>query len=71
MRQNSFNEKCLVPVLPSPYSSDLTLSDFWLFGRIKASFAGRIFNDLDEPLEAVTEFVNEIQPFQLQLVFHY
>jgi hypothetical protein len=41
--------------------------DFWLFDHIKTSFAGRVFNDSDELLEAVIEFLNEIQPFELQL----
>jgi hypothetical protein len=54
-----------------PYSSDLALSDFWLFGHIKTSLAARVFNDADELLEAVIEFLNKIQPSELQLVFHH
>jgi hypothetical protein len=69
MRQNSFDEKYLVAILPLSYSSDLASSDFWLFGYIKTYLAGRVFNDLDEPLEAIIEVLNEIQPSELQLVF--
>jgi hypothetical protein len=29
---------------------------------MKTFLAGRVFSDDDEPLEAVTEFLNEIQP---------
>jgi hypothetical protein len=33
--------------------------------------AGRVFNDINELLEVVIEFFNEIQPFELQLVSHH
>jgi hypothetical protein len=46
----------------------LAPSDFWLFRHIKTFLADCVFNDGDELLEAVIEFVNGIQPFELQLV---
>jgi hypothetical protein len=71
MRQNRFNENSLITVPSPPYSPDLAPSDFWLFGQIKISLAGRVFNDVDELLEAVIQFLNEIQPAELYLVFHH
>jgi hypothetical protein len=49
----------------------LVSSDIWLFGHIKTSIAGRVFNGPDELFEAVIELLTEIQPAELQLVFHY
>jgi hypothetical protein len=39
-----------------PYSPDLTPSEFWLFGNVKTSL------EPEQLLEAITEFLNEIQP---------
>jgi hypothetical protein len=44
--------------------------NFWLFCHIKTSLAGRIVNDVAELPNAIIEFLNEIQPSELQLVFH-
>jgi hypothetical protein len=63
------DDNSLVIVLHPPSSSDLTPSDFWLFGQIWASLTGPIFNDIDELPELVSKFLNEIQPTELQLVF--
>jgi hypothetical protein len=71
MRENGFDENSLVTAPHSPYSSDFAPSDFWLFGHIKTSLAGRVFNDVDELLDAVIELSNEIQPSELQFVFHH
>jgi hypothetical protein len=51
-----FDENSLVTILHLPDSSDLAPSDLWLFGQIKISLAGRVFNDVGEVLEAVPEF---------------
>jgi hypothetical protein len=69
--QQFFDGNSLVAIPHPPYSPDLTPSDFWFFGSIKTSLAGRVFNDSDEILEAVIGFLNEIQPSELQLVFHH
>jgi hypothetical protein len=64
--ENSFG------TVPHPsHSPDLAPSTFRLFGHIKTSLADRTFNDLGELLETITEFVNEIQPSELQFVFHH
>jgi hypothetical protein len=49
----------------------LAQSDFWLFGHIKTLLAGRVFNDADELLRAITEFLTEIHRSELQFVFHH
>jgi histone-lysine N-methyltransferase SETMAR len=45
-----------------PYSPDLAPSDFWLFGYLKTSLVGQTFDEPEQLLEAITEFLNEIQP---------
>jgi hypothetical protein len=65
-----FDGNSLILISHPPYSPDLAPSNFWLFGHIKTSLARRIFNDADEFLEAVIELLIEIQPPELQLVFH-
>jgi hypothetical protein len=62
-------ENSLVAVLHPPHSPDLAPADFWLCGHIKTSLADRVFNDGDELLEPVTEFLNEIQPSEMRLVW--
>jgi hypothetical protein len=66
---NNFHENSLAPVPHPPYSADLAPSDFWLFGHVKMFFAGRVFNDADELLETVIEFLNDIHPSELRPVF--
>jgi hypothetical protein len=41
------------------------------FGHFHTLLASRVFNDIDELLEAVVEFLNELQPSELQLVSHH
>jgi hypothetical protein len=53
-----FDENSLTTVPHPPCSPDLASSDFWLFGHIKTSFAGNVFNDIDELLEVVIELSN-------------
>jgi hypothetical protein len=65
-----FDENSRAAVPHPPDSPDLAPSDFWLFGLIKTSLPGRAIHDVDKLLEAVTEFVNEIQPSELQLTLH-
>jgi hypothetical protein len=45
-----------------PYSPDLALSDFQLFGHVKTSIVGQTFDEPEQLLEPITEFLNEIQP---------
>jgi hypothetical protein len=61
MRENSFDEKCLVTVPHPPCSPTLPPFDFWLFGSLKTSRAGHAFNDIDELFESVVRFLIEIQ----------
>jgi hypothetical protein len=49
--------------VPHPlYSPDLAPSDFWIFGHVKTSLVGQTFDEPNQLLEAITEFLNEIQP---------
>jgi hypothetical protein len=52
-----------------PYSPDIALSNFWLFGHGKNSLAGRTLDEPEQLLEAITEFLDEIQPSELEVVF--
>lgn len=45
----------------SPYSLDLTRSDFYLFRYIKVYLAIYYFKDENEPFEAVNIILNEIE----------
>jgi transposase len=45
-----------------PYGLDLAPSDFWLFDHVKTSLVGQTFDELEQLLEAITEFLNKIQP---------
>jgi hypothetical protein len=56
MRQMPFDGNWLVALPHPPYSPDLAPSKFWSFGRIKASLADRVFNDINELLKADIEF---------------
>jgi hypothetical protein len=56
-------------VLHPRYSPDLAPSDFWLFGYVKTSLVGQTFNEPEQLLEAITEFLNEIQLPEVVLVF--
>jgi histone-lysine N-methyltransferase SETMAR len=52
-----------------PYSPDLAPSDFWLSGHVETALVGQRFEEPEELLEAVTEFLNEIQRSELELAF--
>jgi histone-lysine N-methyltransferase SETMAR len=52
-----------------PYSTDLAPSYFWLFGHVKTLLVGQTFHEPKQLLEAVTEFLNEIQPPEMVAVF--
>jgi histone-lysine N-methyltransferase SETMAR len=56
--------------VPQPaYSPDLAPSDFWLFGHLKNSLTGRMFDDPEELLDGITTFLEEVQPSELHIVF--
>jgi hypothetical protein len=43
-------------------------SDFWLFGRIKTTLAGAKFDEPEQIVNAITEFLNTISVEELQAV---
>jgi histone-lysine N-methyltransferase SETMAR len=51
------------------YSPDLAPSDFWLFGHLKTSLAGRMFDEPGELLDGIRSFLEEVRPSELQIVF--
>jgi hypothetical protein len=53
------------------YSPDLAPSDFWLFGHVKTSLVGQTFDEPEQLLDAITEFLNEIQPPAVVAVFNH
>jgi hypothetical protein len=52
-----------------PYIPDIALSSFWLFGHVKTFLAGRTFDEPEQLLEAITQFWDEIQSSELEVVF--
>jgi hypothetical protein len=56
-------------VLRPPYGLDLASSDFWIFGHLKASLVGLSLDEPEQLLEAITEFLNEIQPPKAVAIF--
>jgi hypothetical protein len=65
MTEQFFIENQLRHVPHPLHSPDLALSDFWIFGRIKTGLAGRSFAELEELLEGVREFLEEIPAAEL------
>jgi hypothetical protein len=56
--------------VPQPPSSpDLTPLGFWLFGHLKNSLAGWMFEDPQELLDGIMSFLREVQPSELHIVF--
>jgi hypothetical protein len=53
----------------SPYSPDLAPSDFYLFGYIKRCLAGLSFDDTDQLLATVEDFLEGIEKVTLQAIF--
>jgi hypothetical protein len=53
----------------SPYSPDIAPSDFWLFSHVKNSLTGGTFDDPEQLLEAIIEFLDEILLSELEVVF--
>jgi histone-lysine N-methyltransferase SETMAR len=51
-----------------PYSPDLTPSDLWIFGHVKALLVGQTFDEREQLPEAMTQFLNEIRPPEVVVV---
>jgi hypothetical protein len=59
----------ILRILHPPYTPDLAPSDFWLFGRIKTAIACVKFDEQEQLLNAITEFLNRISVEELRAVF--
>jgi hypothetical protein len=51
------------------YFSDLTLSDFWIFGYLKGMLQGSSFDEPDELLSAIQKILSEVDCETLDEVF--
>jgi histone-lysine N-methyltransferase SETMAR len=60
----------IVRVPHPPYSPDLSLCDFWLFGILKQKMKERVFQSEEQNLAAVTKSWNELTFEDIQRVFH-
>jgi histone-lysine N-methyltransferase SETMAR len=56
-------------ILHPPYSPDLAPSDFCLFGRIKTALADAKFDEPEQLLNTITEFLNTISVEELRAIF--
>jgi hypothetical protein len=52
-----------------PYSPNLALSNFCLFGDVKRCLAGLSFEDVDQLLAAIEGILEDIEKVTLQVVF--
>jgi hypothetical protein len=59
----------ILRILHPPYSQKRAASDFWLFGRLNTALAGAQFDELEQLLNAITEFLNSISVEELRAVF--
>jgi hypothetical protein len=66
MTQNFFGNNPLKRLLHPPYSPDISLSGFCLFGKGKGALVGLEIPNEIEPLEVVTEILNGIPDAELQ-----
>jgi histone-lysine N-methyltransferase SETMAR len=54
------------PIDHPPYSPDLAPSDFYLFGKLKGTFAGREFASTEEHLLAIKDVTGSIERDELE-----
>jgi hypothetical protein len=54
---------------PRPYSPDLAMSNFYLFGRLKRQLYGRTMDSEPNLLETVTQILNESSKNERKNVF--
>jgi hypothetical protein len=66
---SKFGNHHIVRLPHPPYSPDLSLCDFWLFGMLKRILKNRYFHSHDEIEEAITMAWNDITFDEVQSVF--
>jgi hypothetical protein len=71
IHKSFFDDNSLLRLPQPPYSQDLAPSDFWLFGYVKSALNGSKFEGLDELLQGIHDFLNEVQGSELMMVFHH
>jgi hypothetical protein len=70
MTENFHEHNPLKILVHSPYSPDISPSDFYRFGKVKRAMIEQEIPDEIEPLGAVTEILNGISSAELHVVFH-
>jgi hypothetical protein len=60
----------MMHVHDQPYSPDLGLCDFWLFGLLKNRTKETVFRNLGEVMDFVCNFWSEATLDEVQLAFH-
>jgi hypothetical protein len=66
---NEFDRLHIIRAPHPPYSPDLSLGDFWLFGFSKESMKGVEFSTDDQLLEAITRIWTDVTSEDIQSVF--
>jgi hypothetical protein len=69
--QKFFDDNSLLRLPQSPYSPDIAHSDFWLFGHVKSALNGFKFEEPDELLQRIHNFLNEVQGSELMMMFQH
>jgi histone-lysine N-methyltransferase SETMAR len=59
----------ILQIAHPPYSPDLAPSDFCLFGPMKTALADAKFDEPEQLLDAITEFLDTISVEELRAVF--
>jgi histone-lysine N-methyltransferase SETMAR len=52
-----------------PYNPDLAPSNFWFFGHVNTLLVGQTFDEPEQRLGAIIEFLNKIQPPEVVAAF--
>jgi hypothetical protein len=58
-----------VCVLQTPYSPNLAIADFYLFGRLKQELFGRALDNEENVFDTITEILSELPKYQVKSVF--
>ena len=67
--QKEMEKSTFIRASHPPYSPDLALSDFYLFGTIKGKLRGQSFQTREALYEAISAKINEISPSERMTVF--
>jgi 4-alpha-glucanotransferase len=70
VQEQMANHQCVrVPHAPPPYSPDLAIAAFYLFGRLKEQLSGRTLDTEEDVLETITEILSELPKNKVRNAF--